>query len=505
MNKELKQEPFRNLTGNEQLLRLIFDGSPEAIYILEAFWENGTVVDFLIRDVNKKAEEELKMDRQELVGQHICKLFPINLENGYFELYKKAYLSKNTRTQEFSIPEGYPGAGDYYHQIVPYSEGVFIYNRNNFELKKTRKELDQSQKVAGDLDVHLQSVMNSQAVYILKTDIYGKFTYLNEYFLKKFGFTKNLLGTNSMDTVFPEDCEACMGVVEKCFEQPDRAHSVVLRKYTVDGALKSGKWEFKALLSPRGEPSEILCLGFDITDQVNALNKTNELLAVTQDQNTRLRSFAYIVSHNIRSHSSNISGITNLLQSSLSSEDREMFLEMLATSTNLLDQTINHLNDILTVQQTTSQLMEAVDLRVELDKTLSIFAQDLGSLKAQVINDVPENTLVRVVPAYLESILLNLIGNAIKYREPTRVLKIHLFSSIFEQGIRLSITDNGLGIDLSRHSEHVFGMYKTFHGNSDAHGFGLFLTKSQVEAMGGTIELESEIGKGSTFKVTFYE
>jgi signal transduction histidine kinase len=362
MSKQTHQADLQHLPGNEQLMRLTFNSSLEAIYILAAVWEKEAVVDFLIRDINKKAEEEMQMDRKGLVNKHNCKLFPINIENGYFEQYKEVYLFRKMLSQEYTVPEGYPGAGDYFQQIVPYSEGVIIYNRNN-----------------------------------------------------------------------------------------------------------------------------------------------SELLAVTRDQNMRLRSFAYIVSHNIRSHSSNISGITNLLQTNLSDEDRSMFLNMLASSTNMLDQTINHLNEILTMQQTTGQLMETMDLRVEVEKTLSIFAQDLGLLQAQIINDIPENTQVRVVPAYLESILLNLLSNAIKYRDPDRPLKIHLFSSIFGQGVRLSITDNGLGIDLSRHSEHVFGMYKTFHGNPDARGFGLFLTKSQVEAMGGTIELDSEIGKVSTFKVTFYE
>jgi len=505
MKQQLRQQSIQSSLKQEKLLRLSFDASIDAIYILEACWKEGEVVDFYIRDINTRAEEQLQMDRLDLIDKKICELFPINLDNGYFDQYKDAFINKKTFTQEYTIPENYYGAGDYFHHIVPYQEGVIIYNRNNSELQNTRKELDKSLKVAEDLDIHLQSVMNSQAVYILKTDMDGNFTYLNEYFLHKFGFSKELLGTNSMDTVYPEDRKTCVEAVQKCFEQPEKAHSVILRKYTVGGELKSGKWEFKALLGPQQELEEILCLGFDITEQVNAFNKANELLAVTQDQNTRLRSFAYIVSHNIRSHSSNISGITNLLQSNLSDEDRDMFVGMLVTSTNLLDQTINHLNEILTVQQTTNQLKESVDLRKELDKTLSIFAQELGALDAHVLNEVPENTLVQVVPAYLESILLNLISNAIKYRDPERRLKIHLFSTIFERGVRLSITDNGLGIDLNKHSEHVFGMYKTFHDNTDARGFGLFLTKNQIEAMGGTIELVSEIGKGSTFKVTFYD
>jgi sensor histidine kinase regulating citrate/malate metabolism len=65
----------------------------------------------------------------------------------------------------------------------------------------------------------------------------------------------------------------------------------------------------------------------------------------------------------------------------------------------------------------------------------------------------------------------------------------------------LDIKDNGLGIDLKKHKAKLFGMYKTFHNNKEARGIGLFITKNQVEAMGGKIEVESTVNKGTTFKI----
>ena len=67
----------------------------------------------------------------------------------------------------------------------------------------------------------------------------------------------------------------------------------------------------------------------------------------------------------------------------------------------------------------------------------------------------------------------------------------------------LNIKDNGLGIDLNRNKERLFGMYKTFHNNKDARGIGLFITKNQILAMGGKIEVESEPDEGTMFKVYF--
>jgi sensor histidine kinase regulating citrate/malate metabolism len=67
--------------------------------------------------------------------------------------------------------------------------------------------------------------------------------------------------------------------------------------------------------------------------------------------------------------------------------------------------------------------------------------------------------------------------------------------------VRLNVEDNGIGIDLERQGRKIFGMYKTFHHHPDARGVGLFLTKNQVEAMGGRIEVKSKVDDGSIFSV----
>ena len=107
------------------------------------------------------------------------------------------------------------------------------------------------------------------------------------------------------------------------------------------------------------------------------------------------------------------------------------------------------------------------------------------------------------VPAYLESIILNLITNAVKYGSPSRSTKISLEASKGDKGITFSVKDNGLGIDLERYGDKIFGMYKTFHNNKEARGLGLYIIKNQIEAMDGFITVESAVDKGSIFKVFF--
>jgi hypothetical protein len=111
--------------------------------------------------------------------------------------------------------------------------------------------------------------------------------------------------------------------------------------------------------------------------------------------------------------------------------------------------------------------------------------------------------VVNYNPAYLESILLNFLSNAIKYASPDRRPQISL--SIFNENgeLGLLISDNGIGIDMKKNADKLFGMYKTFNNNADARGIGLFITKNQIDAMGGRVEVESVLGVGSIFKIFF--
>ena len=119
--------------------------------------------------------------------------------------------------------------------------------------------------------------------------------------------------------------------------------------------------------------------------------------------------------------------------------------------------------------------------------------------------DIDPKLKVKSVPAYLESIILNLMTNAVKYRNPERESKIELKAVKENNHVVFSVTDNGLGIDMQRYGNKLFGMYKTFHNHKDARGLGLYIIKNQIEAMGGNIQADSTPGKGSTFKVYFNE
>nr|GFB84202.1 hypothetical protein [Tanacetum cinerariifolium] len=336
------------------------------------------------------------------------------------------------------------------------------------------------------------SLLSNQSVYIVKTDTEGNYTFANEYFYERFGYAEDILGTSSLLSIVEEDRGKCLETVMQCFAKPEVRHQVILRKLAVDGTVKSNHWELKGLLDEQGRLLEILCVGYDVTLLVENLQKQQHLLDVTSQQNLRLQNFAYIISHNIRSHSANLTSLVQLLAEAKSKAQKSMFLQMLTTSTEQLADTIVNLNDIVTINSNVNKPKTVRALRTEIDNTLEVLSVLIRQHHIAVEVDVPPTLEVTVVPAYLDSILLNLISNAIKYRSPNRLATIRLHAHAEPGFVVLTVQDNGRGIDLVKNRAKLFGMYKTFHDNEDARGVGLFITKNQVEAMLGTITLDSQ-------------
>lgn len=369
------------------------------------------------------------------------------------------------------------------------------------DITRQRNEEVNAQEIAS----HYGSILGNQSVYIIKTDTQGNYTYANDFFYERFGLDSKIMGTDSLLSIAEADRPKCLATVMQCFMEPGVPHQVILRKPYHDQTVKSNHWEFKSILTSTGEISGIQCVGYDVTLLVDNLERSKRLLALTNQQNARLQNFAYIISHNIRSHSANLTALVDFLQTAADEAQATMFLQMLKTSTDKLAETIVNLNEIVTATTAGPQPREQRGLRREVSRALEALNVLLHQTQVAVSIAIPEEVTVHVVPAYLDSILLNLLSNAIKYRSLSAAPRLALSCHQEEDYVVLTIADNGQGIDLVRNKNKIFGMYKTFHGNEDARGLGLFITKNQVEAMNGKIEVDSQAGVGSTFKIYFSE
>jgi signal transduction histidine kinase len=229
----------------------------------------------------------------------------------------------------------------------------------------------------------------------------------------------------------------------------------------------------------------------------------SEMMKLVTHQNTQLNDFCGIISHNLRAPLVNLSILSDFIDDCQELEKREIMISKIKPVVATLNETFNNLVESLQIRGDLQVELEVIDFESLTQKLLEKHKIEIDLLNVSISIDFSEAQKIRYSRTYLDSILSNLISNAIKYRNQTRPLKISISTEKKGTIIVLKVTDNGLGIDLKTHGHHMFKMRKTFHEHPDAKGYGLFLTKTQVEAMGGTISAKSAPDKGTTFEIEF--
>ncbi len=226
--------------------------------------------------------------------------------------------------------------------------------------------------------------------------------------------------------------------------------------------------------------------------------RTKELL----DYNQQLEQFAFIASHNLRAPVATLLGLGQLLDvKQLSEEDKQQISANMIASARELDRVVRDLSTILEMRKSSHELLSRMDLREEISLIRVSLERELTETNAAMETDFVEVEAIQTVRPLMDSILMNLISNAIKYRHPDRLPKITIRTRRVGGEVCLSVTDNGLGIDLDTYGEKMFTLYGRFHSHVDGKGLGLYLVKTHVQAMGGRIEVTSEPGAGTTFSV----
>ncbi|MBX2954742.1 MAG: hypothetical protein KF846_01205 [Cyclobacteriaceae bacterium] len=235
--------------------------------------------------------------------------------------------------------------------------------------------------------------------------------------------------------------------------------------------------------------------------------KNKELIDTNEElskYNSELRQFSYTVSHNLRAPVARLIGLENLLslKSEGMTEEQLELLSLLGKSSLELDIIIRDLNKIIDIRNDIYRIKEKVSFEQEFERVRLSMEHQLPP--DTIINtDFKKAPFLYTIRPMLNSILFNLLSNAIKYRSHSRNLKLAIYSEASDDTVSLIFSDNGLGLNLDQFGKDLFSMYKRFHTHTDGKGLGLYLVKSQVEAMGGRISVASELNKGTTFTLEF--
>ena len=193
--------------------------------------------------------------------------------------------------------------------------------------------------------------------------------------------------------------------------------------------------------------------------------------------------------------------MVNLFHEPESESEKDEVFKHIQTISDSLNTTVKHLEEVVKAQTEINDERIVIEFEPVFETLLNALSNNIEEANAIIEYDFGRCPEINYIPAYMESIFQNLLTNSLKYRHPNRQAVIKCYSYTKNGHIYLVFEDNGLGIDMDRHGDQVFGMYKTFHKNSDAQGIGLFITRNQIESLGGSIKLESKVDTGTQFTI----
>jgi signal transduction histidine kinase len=257
----------------------------------------------------------------------------------------------------------------------------------------------------------------------------------------------------------------------------------------------------------QGEITGVIAVAISIKEQVEARHEieemNRELLAINAD----LDNFVYSASHDLKAPISNIEGLMDALveyfsPETLASEDVKKLISLINNSIERFKRTVTDLTQVARIQREAGEDFAKLDLAELIEEVKLDFESVIAESGAQINIALAPASFIHFSAKNIRSIIYNLVSNALKYRSPNRPPRISITTENTPGQLILSVVDNGLGIDGADQSK-MFSMFKRLHDHVEGTGIGLYIVKKIVDNAGGRIEVNSQVGEGTTFKIYF--
>jgi signal transduction histidine kinase len=220
--------------------------------------------------------------------------------------------------------------------------------------------------------------------------------------------------------------------------------------------------------------------------------------------NRELAEFAYVASHDLQEPLRTVASYTQLLQRRYKGRldaDADEFIDSAVEGAQRMQALIQ---DLLQYSRVGAKPEEqaAVDLGAVVEDVRRTLRQALTEANAELVVSKALPTVVGHERQFAQ-LLQNLVGNAVKFRHPERLVRVEVSAEPTPGGWRIAVRDNGIGLD-PRHSDRIFQIFQRLHGRDEypGTGIGLAICKRIVELNGGKIGVDSVPGEGSTFWFT---
>ncbi|NNE03943.1 MAG: PAS domain S-box protein, partial [Eudoraea sp.] len=488
----------RELKVSEQKFRALYELSPIS-YILSDF-ETGEILDF-----NSSFEETTGYSKKH-IGSLLVDDILVKVPKRISKKIHKELTTKSSfgpEEQEYIKKDG--------TKFPVLVSGSFVGNKKGRKLMwSTAQDITESkrteQRILEEKSL-LKTLIDNLPVNVYIKDLESRKTLVNKSELKYSGMEdeSEVLGKSDFDLIDKASAKISRDEDLKIFKTLKPMISKETINVKKDGTTTCFLSSKIPLIDDEGNAKGLIGISLDITDLKRKEEELRGLINVTSLQNKKLINFAHIVSHNLRSHTANFSMLLDFLVSEQDPDEKERIVNMLMEASDNLLETLENLNEVVAISTNINLDKKPIVLNDKIQAVEQNLTAFLKNNNALIINEVEDDVKVNAVPAYLESILMNFFTNSVKYKDPMRKPVIRISAKKNKKYTIVSITDNGLGIDMEEHGDKLFGMYKTFHNNAEARGIGLYITKNQIEAMNGKIMVDSEVGKGTTFNIYFNE
>ena len=248
----------------------------------------------------------------------------------------------------------------------------------------------------------------------------------------------------------------------------------------------------------------VFAIAKDITHKKKQEADREKLLAKLTNTNNDLKKLTYTTSHDLRSPVNNLLAVLELIDlSKITDEEATELIRILKMSGEHLKETLDNYVDALSSKHQKFAAIESVQLQKNLDKVMKSVHSLIETTGTWIHADFSAVETIRFNNAYMESVFLNLISNSIKYAQPGRQPVIHIRSQKVDNRHQITFSDNGIGFDMEKVKDKIFGLHQQFHNHKDSKGIGLYLVHNHVTSLGGNIEVDSKVNEGTTFTMTF--
>lgn len=445
--------------------------------------------------INPAAAQMLGTDPELLIGKNAWELFAYAKVYGIYDKYLKAI-----ETQEIQRHFEYFENSDRWVEftLYPSENGLSFFFKNVTELKKAEAKITEMNARLSMLEKFINLSTDSFQV----SDVNGRFVYLNQAAENRLGISRENAAdyhVHNIETSFQDQIAWDKHVDQLRAEGSMTVQGQNLNKQT--GRILP--MEVNARLEKIDDQEYVIAILRDINERLEQERMLSERTALLEYQNEQLEDFCNMVSHNLRAPLANMDMLVELLENTQDMDQKKMLAAQFKPIISRLNIMFGELMESIQVRRLEEIHHEKINLREYIENVLKGFAVQMSTNNVSLNIDLERVNVVHFPPQYMNNLLHNLLSNCFKYAHPERSLEIRISTKKKGRSVVLSIADNGLGMDLENYGDQLFRLNRVFHKHPEAKGFGLYITRTQIESVGGRIWATSQVDEGSTFYVEF--